>query len=320
MNASLFQSSMSKPTRDQRVFVVIVNWNGKKDTLACLRSLATIDCKNVHLRVILVDNGSSDQSVSVISEKYPDVHIIAAGRNLGFTGGNNVGIRYALDNSADFIWLLNNDTVVEKHVLSFLPVFEDRGVAACGSKIYFAPGREFHYDRYLPADRGKVIWYAGGQVDWDNMYASHRGVDEVDHGQYDKIESTSFITGCSLVVRADIVRKIGMLDDRYYLYLEDLDWCLRMKKAGYRIIYVPSSSLWHVNAGSSGRPGNPLHEYYFTRNRLILGFKYAPIRTRFALIREAIRFFFGNSPIRKKAVLDAIFGRLGKQYEPQIIR
>lgn len=303
--------------KSKKVFAIIVNWNGLKDTLVCLSSLRKIRLSGVALSVVVVDNGSTDDSVAVIKKEHPWVDLIPTGQNLGFTGGNNVGIRYAIKEGADIVWLLNNDTLVHPDVLSFVAAFQDPMVGAVGSKIYFAPGHEFHHDRYKQSERGKVFWYAGGLVDWANMYASHRGVDEVDKGQYDTEMETPFITGCSMAVRASLVEKIGALDDKYYLYLEDLDWCLRIQGAGYRTLYYPMSVVWHVNAGSSGKPGNPLHEYYFTRNRLLLGMRYAPLRTKFALIREAMRFVFGTSRVRRGAVLDALFGRFGKQYEPR---
>ncbi len=294
-----------------KVFVIIVNWNGKKDTEACLSSLEKIEKPHVDLRVIVVDNGSSDDSVAAIRKKYPGVTVLPTGKNLGFTGGNNTGITHALKDKADFVWLLNNDTIVEKSVLENLSPFKDPRVGICGSKIYFAPGHEFHQTRYKKQEQGRVFWYAGGLIDWKNMYASHRGVDEVDHGQFDHEEDTPFVTGCSMMIKRKVFDKIGMLDDRYYLYLEDLDFCLRAKKAGFTLKYVPSSILWHVNAGSSARPGNPLHEYYFTRNRLLLGFRWASLRTKFALLRETLRF---TSPVRKKAVRDWMFGRFGNRF------
>ncbi len=302
----------------QSIYAILVNWNGKDDTLVCLESLKKVKIpKNVELSVIVVDNGSSNDSVAVISKKHPWVTLIPTGKNLGFTGGNNVGFRYAIDKGAQYVWMLNNDTYVDPNVLSFLSVFDNPSIGAVGSKIYFAAGHEFHHDRYKESERGNVLWYAGGLVDWNNMYASHRGVDEIDHGQYDTMEDTPFITGCSFVMRTDVMEAVGMLDETYYLYLEDLDLSLRIQRAGYRTVYAPSSILWHVNAGSSGRPGNPVHEYYITRNRLVVGMRYAPFRTKFALLREAIKFLCTGSGVRKRAVVDWMLHKFGRQYEPQ---
>lgn len=308
---------MKHHASQKRIFAVIVNWNGKKDTDICLSSLQTISDNRQNLHVIVVDNGSIDDSVRFLRSKYPSITVLPTGANLGFTGGNNVGIKHALSKGADIVWLLNNDTIVQNRVLSNISTFDDPSVGACCSKILFAAGHEYHANRYRREDLGSVIWYAGGLVDWQNMYASHRGVDEVDHGQYDRIEETPFITGCSFMVKAEVIRKIGLLDDKFYLYLEDLDWSIRIQRAGWKTMYTPSSVLWHVNAGSSGKPGNPLHEYYFTRNRLLLGFRYAPLRTKVALTREALHFVFGESTIRRKAVFDALFCRFGKQYDPK---
>jgi GT2 family glycosyltransferase len=304
-------SQLQVKKKDPQFSIIIVNWNGKKDTENCLASLEKIEKHQVDLRVIVVDNGSSDDSVVSIKKKFPQITVLPTGENLGFTGGNNVGITHALSHGADFVWLLNNDTFVDTHVLDVLKAFRDSNVGICGSKIYFAGGHEFHSDRYKESERGKVFWYAGGLVDWDNMYASHRGVDEVDNGQYDKEIETPFVTGCSMMIRRRVFDRIGMLDDRYYLYLEDLDFCLRAKKAEFLLRYVPWSIIWHVNAGSSSRPGNELQQYYQTRNRLLLGFTYAPVRTKFALFREALRF---SSPVKRKAVRDWMLGRFGKRF------
>ena len=304
---------MTKP----QVFAIILNWNGQNDTLNCLKSLAKADTTGVFLSVIVVDNNSTDGSVRQVSKLFPSVFLLPQQSNLGFSGGINRGIRYALKNGADYIWILNNDTVVDRRSLDFLTVFKDPEVGAVGSKIYFSPGHEYHFNRYNNSERGKVIWYAGGIIDWQNMYASHRGVDEVDHGQYETTGDTQFITGCSFAVRAGVVRQIGYFDERYYLYLEDVDYSLRIQRAGFRTAYCPQSVIWHLNAVSSGKPGNRLHEYYFTRNRMLLGFNYAPVRTKFALIREAGRILLGKSALRRKAIIDAILGKFGRQYEPE---
>ncbi len=289
-----------------RVAIILVNWNGKNDTLACLTSLYALTHPRINASTIVVDNGSTDDSVSAIRKRFPDVEVIETGKNLGFAGGNNIGIRHAMKAGADFVWLLNNDTVVDKNALSALvDVFGESTVGIGGSKIYFAPGREYHRERYKEKDRGRVLWFAGGLIDWNNMYASHRGVDEVDRGQYDNVEETPFVTGCSMMIHKKVFEKVGLLDERFFAYLEDLDFCLRVKHAGYKLLYVPGSVVWHANASSSG-VGSDTHQYYMTRNRLLVGFRYGPIRTKFALAREAIRTILTGPPIRRKAIVDAI--------------
>lgn len=299
----------------KHVSIVIVNWNGINDTCIALDSIHKLRTQKLHIDTYVVDNGSTNDSVVILKRNYPWVHLIEAGKNLGFTGGNNVGIRAALDNGADFVWLLNNDTYVDPDAACLVDAFHDPNVGVAGSKIYFAKGHEYHKARYAMSERGKVLWYAGGVIDWSNMYASHRGVDEVDHGQYDRHDVTEFVTGCSMMIKRSVFEHIGMLDDAYYLYLEDVDFSLRAKNAGFKLMYYPKSIIWHVNAGSSGGPGNPIHEYYQTRNRLLAGIRYAPIRTKVALIKESLRFLFFGSVIKRKAVLDAVLGRWGKQYE-----
>lgn len=308
----------------KRISIVIVNWNGKDDTVVALDSINTMDKRGCDISVIVVDNGSTNDSVPVIKYAHPWITLIETGKNLGFTGGNNIGMKKALEQGADFVWLLNNDIIADRNALSILSVFDNPSVdlpagmaGIAGSKIYFAPGREYHKDRYSKSEQGRVFWFAGGLVDWDNMYASHRGVDEADDGQYDKTIETPFITGCSMMIRREVIERIGFLDDKFYLYLEDLDYCLRASLAGYRLMYVPTSIIWHVNAGSSGGPGNPMHEYYFTRNRLLVGMRYAPIRTKLALVKEAMKFVSFGSVLKRKAVIDALTGKFGKQYEPR---
>lgn len=302
----------------KNVTIIIVNWNGIADTVNCLSSIKRLKKNSIDLRTIVVDNGSTNDSVRVLQKKFPWVTTLALKSNLGFTGGNNEGMKEAMKQGAQYIWLLNNDTLLHTDALRLIEAFDDNKVGIAGSKIYFSPGHEYHAARYQDRDRGKVFWYAGGLVDWKNMYASHEGVDEVDHGQYDKLKQTPFITGCSMMIKRSVIESIGYLDDRYYLYLEDLDYCMRAKIYGFELVYYPYSILWHVNAGSTGGAGNQLHEYYITRNRLLVGLKYAPIRTKIALLRESIKFLFGSSQIKQKAIEDAIFCRWGKQYEPKI--
>jgi GT2 family glycosyltransferase len=297
------------------VTVILVNWKGIECTLACLSSLQKVKTDGIDFRILVVDNASGGDDVKRIKDAFPKITVLEQKENLGFAGGNNVGIHYALENKSDFVWLLNNDTEVDKNALiGLMDVFDKQNVGVAGSKIYFYKGFEFHHDRYKESERGRVIWHVGGQVDWANMYASHRGVDEVDSGKYEESISVPFVSGCSFMISSDVISRIGLLDEQYFMYYEDFDYCMKAKKMGYQIVYAPKSVLWHKNSGSTGRPGNNLHEYYLTRNRLVIGFKYAPLRTKFALFREAIRQLFQSTPIRRRAVIDAFIGRMGRQY------
>lgn len=290
-----------------------MNWNGNTDTRECLMSLENLKSQTSDFNIILVDNASQDNSVKDVQKEFPTVDIIRNNENLGFTGGNNIGIKRALDQGADLVWLLNNDTTIDKIALQALVgSFDDVRVGIAGSKIYFSPGREFHKNRYKKSEQGNVLWYAGGVIDWQNMYASHRGTDEIDNGQYDIAEETPFVTGCSMMVKREVFEKVGLLDEKFFAYLEDLDFCLRAKQAGYKLIYVPRSIIWHKNAGSSG-VGSQLHQYYMTRNRLLVGMRYAQPRTKLALLREGIGYMIAGPAVRRKAIVDGLLGRYGKQ-------
>ena len=303
----------------KKVAIVILNWNGWKDTLQCLKTINQLSVVSCQLSVIVVDNGSTDNSVKKIkNEKLKmkndnlKLKIIKNEENLGFAEGNNVGIRYALKQGVDYVMLLNNDTFVDKYLVDQLVkvMEEDKEIGILGPKIYFAHGFEFHKDRYKKEEEGKVIWYAGGEINWENVYCSHKGVDEVDKGQYEKQEETDFISGCCMMVRREVFDKIGFLDKKYFLYLEDVDFCIRAERAKFKIIYTPKAHLWHKNASSSEKPGSKIHQYYQTRNRLYFGFRYAPLRSKLALFRESMKFILKNN-IKRKACFDFYLRRFG---------
>lgn len=293
----------------RKVAIVILNWNGKEDTLECLKSLEKLRVENYQLQTFVVDNASTDGSVDAIGKRYKNINIINNRQNLGFAEGNNVGIRRALKNDSDYIVLLNNDTIVDKDLINGLvETFNENPDAGIVSpKIYFARGFEFHKDRYKKKELGKVIWYAGGKFDWDNVLGSHRGVDEVDKGQYDQSIETDFATGCCMALRSETLKKIGLFDKEYFLYLEDVDLCQRAKKAGFKILYSPKGHLWHKVARSSGI-GSGLNDYYITRNRLLFASKYASIRAKLALFRESLKLLFSGRFWQKRGVLDFYFG------------
>lgn len=296
------------------VFLVMVNFNSAEETHDCLHSLQKLKTPDISLHIIVVDNGSKEKFVLTEQEKKKTIHLIQTGANLGFTGGNNVGIRYGLEHGADYIMLLNNDTIVDENLLTgLLSGFEkNEKVGMVVPKIYFAKGHEYHGDRYTEKEKGKVLWYAGGYIDWNNVFNIHRGVDEVDHGQYDKEEFVNFATGCCVLIKSDVLKSVGYFDDTYFLYFEDGDLSQRILRAGYKIVYQPKAFLWHITAASGGGSGSILHDYYLTRNRMIFGMRYAPIKTKFALIRESIRLFTTGRKWQRIGIKDYYLHNLGK--------
>jgi hypothetical protein len=297
-----------------KVLVSIVNFNGDKDTLSCLDSLDKINVQNLKLCVVVVDNASKENFV--VENKYQnfELKIIRSDINLGFAGGQNVGIKWGLENGIDYFTILNNDVILEENFLSeLLKAFaEKKDCGIVSPKIYFAKGHEFHKDRYEDKDLGKVIWYAGGRVDWKNVISFHRGVDDVDKGHFDTLEKTDFASGCCEMIKREVFEKVGLFDEKYFLYYEDNDLSQRAKKAGFVIYYQPKAYLWHLNAGSTGGSGSALHDYYITRNRLLFGFKFASLKTKFALVRESFKLILIGRPWQKRGAADFYLGRFEK--------
>lgn len=319
-----------------KVFIVILNFNGadraptpakgegarlqaerdsggRQNTIECLKSISKLNIpKSISVDSVVIDNASSDNSVKKIKEEFPKIIMIENQTNLGFTGGNNEGMRYALKSGADFVVLLNNDTIVHPGLVeNLLKPFEHDTIGGVVPKIYFEKGYEFHKNRYKDRDRGKVIWYAGGKMDWKNLIGENIGVDEVDHGQFDIRMEIKLATGCCFMVRSDVLKNVGMFDDRYFLYYEDADISERIKKAGYKIIYEPEAIVWHKNAESSG-VGSELHDYYITRNRLLFGMKHASVRTKVALVRESLKLLRTGRKWQRRGVRDFYLRRFGR--------
>lgn len=301
--------------KETKVSVIIVNWNRKVDTLETLSALAKSNLEGVEAQIIVVDNASTDGSVEAIKKlliKNFDLKIIRNSKNLAFAAGNNVGIRPALDWGADFVLLVNNDLSVNKNtiveLLAAARQFPRAGAIA--PKIYFAPGFEYQ-KKYKKDEVGKVLWYAGGDIDWDNVLGSNHGVDEVDEGQYERTQETDFATGACVLYRAEALREVGMFDEKFFLYLEDADLSMRLKKAGWSVLYFPGTEVWHKVAQSSGS-GSELNDYFITRNRLIFGLRYAPLRAKLALLRESIRLLFWGRKWQKIGIRDFYLLRLGR--------
>lgn len=239
-----------------RVAVVVLNWNGRADTVECLESLARLE-PPAH-EVVVVDNGSTDGSVAVIGERFPGVTVLENGENLGYTGGNNAGLRYALGQGAEYVLVLNNDTVVAPDLLGRLveAAEADPEVGMAGPTIYYH-------------DRPDVIWSAGGGIDWERGRTWMVGLDEVDEGQLGvEPRAMDFITGCAMLVRRGLMERVGLLDERFFAYYEDTEWCVRAGRAGYGIVHVPLARMWHKISPCAQSDSRVVH-YYMTRNRLL---------------------------------------------------
>lgn len=292
------------------VGVVILNWNGFEDTIDCLKSINKLNLKGINLHCLVVDNASGNNSVveikkTISSIKNIKVIVLENDSNLGFAGGNNVGIDYLIKKNTDHILVLNNDTLVDRNFIRELVLFaeKNKGYGIISPKIYFAKGYEYHKDRYENKESGKVIWAAGGYMDWDNVFGKNRGVDEVDEGQYDKSEEIDFASGAAILLSNKLLKSIGTFDDRYFMYFEDADLIQRAKISGFINYYVPKAKVWHKVAQSSAIGGN-LNDYFITRNRLLFGTMYAPLKTKVALYRESFRLALSGRKWQRLGAMD----------------
>ena len=259
-----------------------VNYNQYQLTRELLDSLGTV--KNANDLVVYIADVSTNKETFKIENNYPMKVVIKPLPNKGYAFGINEGTKYFLKKGFDKFCAINNDVFFDKN-FSIEAEKEFTKADIFGGKIYYTPEYEYH-KKYQKRDIGKILWYAGGINDWKNVYAIHRGVDEVDNKQYNKSEETDFITGCMLFFNKKVIDTIGFWDEKYFLYFEDSDFCERAKKSGFKLFYDPKIIIWHKNAQSTGGSGSPLHQKYQRKNRLIFGLKYAPFRTKLHLIKN----------------------------------
>jgi GT2 family glycosyltransferase len=249
-----------------RIVAVVLSWNGREDTLAALESLRGIE-------TVVVDNGSTDGSAAAVADRFREVELIRAGVNLGFAGGNNVGIRRALDGGAEWVLLLNNDAVVEPGLVDALAeaaaVRPDAGVLAC---------------KVLHADSDR-LWYAGAGFNPYTGRSRHRGFRAPDAPG--ALEDTGRATGAAMAVSHAAIAAVGLLDEELFLYAEDLEWSLRIRAAGFAVVYVPNARVRHRVSSAAGGAGSPTTSYYETRNMLAVVERYRPLPRGLTGIRRA---------------------------------
>jgi GT2 family glycosyltransferase len=251
------------------VIAVVLNWNGGADTLAALESVRGIE-------TIVVDNGSSDGSDREVERRHPEVELIRTGENLGYAGGNNVGIRRALDRGADWVLLLNNDAVAGEGIAEALAhaaaARPDAGLLAC--KIYLD---------------GETLQYAGASFNATLGYSGRvDGFAARDDGRWEELRDVGRADGAAMAVSRAAVEAAGLLDEQLFAYVEDVDWSLRIRAAGFAVVFVPDAKVWHRGSGSTGGAVSTTNLYYTTRNTLAVAERHRPLPPGLRAVRRGI--------------------------------
>jgi GT2 family glycosyltransferase len=252
-----------------KIVVIILHFRNLVDTLECLDSLIQQDYSN--FEILLVDNGSQDSSLEDAVKIYPRLHFIRNEKNLGFAEGSNVGIRHALEYKADAILLLNNDTTCSPYLLSVFTkaaqTYPD--AAVFGAKIYFY-------------DDPTVIWHAGGNINSSTFRCYHEGCPISDlEKKWDDVRDIGYACGCALFVISDAIKKVGLMAPEFFLIWEEIDWCWRIRNAGYRCLYIPEAKVWHkISRTFDGGNRGALWQYYYFRNRLLFLKRHLPLTKR----------------------------------------
>ena len=240
---------------NENICIILVNYNGYDDTVECIKSIENSDYDNY--KIILVDNGSKDKN-KILNDNYINnaADVIISEENLGFSGGNNLGIKYAQEKyDPEYYLLLNNDTVITKDTISNLKKgfdFDSKAGIITGKIYYFS--------------EPKTIWAAGGKFNFNTGIADQPELGKIDDGvQYENTCEVSFATGCTMLISKKVINTVGYLEESYFLYAEDTDYCCRVLNAGFKIIYVGKALIYHKVSASTEKQSN-MQQYYMFRN------------------------------------------------------
>ena len=275
---------------DPRVSIIIVNFNGWRDTIACLQSLEKI--KSSH-QTMVIDNASTNDSVERIRSAFPEIELIISSSNVGFSGGNNIGIKKALERGADFVWLLNNDTLVDPGSLTALldVATSTPHVGAVGSVLYHMENRE------------KVQAWGGGHVSMLRGMSWH-------YTKPTRLQKIHYLTAASMLVRSEVFNTVGLMDDDYFMYWEDTDFGFRVREAGYTLEVADKSVIFHRVSASTSR-GSTNYYYLFNKSAVQFFRKHSPypfislgVGITDRLLRRIVRGEFRNSLSLVKGVID----------------
>ncbi|MFH1671590.1 MAG: glycosyltransferase family 2 protein [Candidatus Portnoybacteria bacterium] len=239
------ENNLTKTKGNSKVSVIILTWNGIQHISNCLESVQKSSYLNYE--IIVVDNGSKDGTPEMISKKFPQVRLILNKKNLGFTGGNNQGVKQA---KGDVFFLLNDDTKIHPDLISVLvqELESSSQIGIVGPKIYFMPASS------ADGSEPDKIWFAGGKIDWSKSDSYHLGKNLTDRDlSGDSKKEVDFITGCALMIKREVVDKVGLFDNKLFAFYEDADLCQKAKKAGYQVIYIPFGGVWHIKSATASR-------------------------------------------------------------------
>lgn len=297
------------------VIIIVLTWNNFEDTAECLQSLQEIDYPNYH--VVLVDNGSVDDSLKKIRSLYPEVTIIEINKNLGYAGGNNVGIQYAISERAEYILLLNNDVIVNKYLVSeFIRVSERYPAAG------ILGGTNYYYEKR------NMIQFSGGIIDWKRGNIIDVTRHKIDKGQFKQVREVDTVAGSCLFIPTQIIKKIGLLNERYFLNFEETDWCCRVKRAGYKVYSCSAAKVWHKVSvsGKKREDGINILKYYSIRNKflflirnspkffLLSSLQYHTIMTTFQVLQLIIKGKLKEAKLLIFGLRDGFLGRYGEGF------
>lgn len=291
------------------IYILIVNYNNYKDTIDCLMSLENINYDNY--KIIIVDNSSTNNSINEIRKfinnfNNNNIILLKSRKNYGFAGGNNIGIKYALDHGADYILLLNDDTTVEPNFISNMlkTAEEDLSIGIVGCKIKYYQNKN-------------LLWYTGGKINWFKFIGNNEGIKSFDNGNYNEKKEITFATGCCMLIKRQVFEKVGLLPVEYFMYFEDVDFCVKVQDAGYKIVYEPSAVIYHKVGISSGGEESPFAIKWMTRNRIYFmnKYKYKVSKFNFNISKlyfystryiRILQFFLKGDKKRAHAIIEGI--------------
>jgi GT2 family glycosyltransferase len=246
--------------RSNQTIAVVVHWKDAEDTLGCVASLEG----ESDLSVIVVDNGSHEPVGELLARRAPDVECLRSPQNLGYAGGANLGIRRALARGADTVLLLNNDARVQPGAMvAARAILQAGDVAVVGPKV-------------LAREDPRRLWLAWGRITWRQSLVALCGADAPDGPEWNAQREVEWIAGCAMWLRATALARVGLLDETFFAYHEEVDWCTRARRAGLRVVYCPRAVVTHTGRGTAGGENSVrIRTYFAARNTILFARKHA---------------------------------------------